>query len=156
QWEIEMDGEAAGGGPDAEMMSNLGELLGDSMDGEVKCKYVGKKEADGAEYLAIELTVNIDTVTDMIDMVQEGMAEQEMPEGVEIDVSRMDIELHMEGKGTLLWDAKGGHFHSFVYKGDTSMVMDMDMNINAMGQEMTNSMHMEMSGEVGLNATTSK
>jgi hypothetical protein len=156
QWDIEMDGEAASGGPDAQMMSNLGSMLGDSLEGEVKCKYVGKKESEGGEYLVIEITVNIDSVTDMTELVEAEMAEQELPEGVEIAVSRMDMELHMEGKGTLMWDAKAGHIHSFTYAGDTSMVMDMDMDINAMGQEMSNTMHMEMSGEMDMTVSTGK
>jgi hypothetical protein len=156
QWDLVMDGEASAGGPDAEMMSNLGGMLEDAIEGEVKCKYVGKKEMDGVEYLTIEITINIDTVTDMIEVVQAGMAEQEIPEGVEIEVSRMDMELHMEGKGTLMWNAKAGVVHSFSYTGESAMVMDMDMDINAMGNEMENSMHMEMAGEMALEVTTSK
>ncbi|MFT4647447.1 MAG: hypothetical protein ACI9X4_000659 [Glaciecola sp.] len=156
QWDVIMDGEESAGGPDAEMMSNLGGMLEDAIEGEVKCKYVGKKEMDGVEYLTIEITINIDTVTDMIEAVQAGMAEQDIPEGVEIEVSRMDMELHMEGKGTLMWNAKAGVVHSFSYAGESAMVMDMDMDINAMGNEMENSMHMEMSGEMSLEITTSK
>ncbi|MDF1837259.1 MAG: hypothetical protein P1V35_05280, partial [Planctomycetota bacterium] len=98
--------------------------------------------------------INIDTVTDMTEMVEEGMDSQEMPEGVEIGVSQADMELHMEGKGTLMWNAKAGVVHSFTYAGETSMVMDMVMDINAMGQEMENAMHMEMSGEMTMDVTT--
>ncbi len=156
QWDLDIEGDQSTSGPDAEMMSNLGNMLGEALEGEVKCKYVGKKDADGASLLAIEVTVNIDSITDMSEMVEAGMAEQEMPEGVEIEISRMDMELHLEGKGTLLWDAKAGLVHSFKYAGETGMIMDMDMDINAMGQEMENSMHMEMSGEMKLDVTTSK
>ena len=154
QWDVEVDGESGPGGPDAEMMSDLSNLFGDSIEGEVKCKYVGKQESDGSEYLAIEITLNIDSVTDLTELVEAGMSEAEVPEGVEIEVARMDMELHMEGKGMLLWDAKAGIVHSFTYAGETAMVMDMDMNIDAMGQQMENIMHMEMSGEMQLDITT--
>ncbi len=155
QWDIEMEGaEGAGGGPDAEMMANLGEMLEDSVEGEVKCKYLGTKDVDGGSYQAIEITVNIDSITDMSEMVMDGMSEQEMPEGVEIEVGQADMELHLEGKGTLMWNAKSGTVHSFSYTGETGMVMDMLMEINAMGQEMENEMHMEMSGEMTLEVVT--
>ncbi|MCP5022672.1 MAG: hypothetical protein GY930_12970 [bacterium] len=156
QWDMEIEGKQGAGGPDAEMMSNLGSMLEESLEGEVKCKYVGKKDADGKSMLAIEVTVDIDSITDMTEMVEEGMADQDLPESVEIEVARMDMELHMEGKGVLLWNAETGLVHSFKYTGETGMIIDMDMNINAMGNEVENSMHMEMSGEMELNVTTSK
>lgn len=156
QWNVEMEGVDSPGGPSPEMMTDLRELLGDSLDGDVTCKFVGSKEVDGVSYLAINVTIKIGSKTDMAEFMTDQMSKAEVPEGVTIEVSKMDMDTTMEGKGTLLWDGKAGLMHSFEYEGEFTMIMDMGMDIDAFGQQMKNDMHMEMSGDMKLDVSTSK
>ncbi|MEZ5975494.1 MAG: hypothetical protein R3E96_11825 [Planctomycetota bacterium] len=138
------------------MMGDMRKMFGDMLDGDINCKYVGKKEVDGTKYLDIEVKVKINAKADLTDFVEEQMAGEEMPAGVEVSVDKMEMESNIEGKGHLLWDGAAGHMFRFEYEGEMSMALITAMNISAGGMEMTNGMEMEMSGTMTFEITTSK
>ncbi len=152
--EVDMDDEAGmmGGGPDPEMMSDFSALLGGEIDGEFTGKLMSVREVDGNRIAVIEIVVEIDTKADLIDMALEQMDQEELPEGMEMDVTMMDVEFAYEAKGELLWNLTKGHVAGFELKGETAMAMEMAMEMSGM-MEMTMEMSMEMSGELGYSIT---
>jgi len=101
--EIEMTMGPSPGGMD------FTEMLGDLLEGEATATFEGIREVDGLQIAVITIVVEIDSANDMTDMVADSMPDQELPEGMEMSIDRMDIEIELEAEGTLHWDVEGGH-----------------------------------------------
>lgn len=142
--DMEMDGEDMGG-PPPEMMSNVREMFGDMLDGEARATFKEMREIEGARMAVIDLDVTVDTARDMSEFIEELMGE-EMPEGMEFTLDRVDVEFALEATGEMLWNLGGGHVHSLAMEGDSAVAIDMEMGMDFGGQSMTMEMNMEMSG----------
>lgn len=150
--DIEIDGvDAAMGGPDPGMMSNLSELMGE-IEGEGTAEYTGTREIDGITVAAVKVNIDINTARDMTEMMEDMMGDQ-LPEGIEVNFDRLDVEFTYEGEGLLLWNVEGGHVHSFEITGEVTMAMDMEVSMN-MGEEFVIEFSIELSGEIGQEITT--
>ena len=158
---LAMDLEMTGGedamnmGPDADMMSNMREMLSGELEGTFTGKLSGYREVEGTRLAVIELEIEIDCTTDMVDQFREQMEESLPPEaGIEMDVSSVDVSYVFEGSGELLWDASSGHVAGLTMEAETAMSMEMMIGMDAGGQQMDMEMSMEMSGiirvEVGV------
>ena len=150
QWNLEgIEAPGMGGGPDAEMMSDMRMVLGESMEGSVTCRYEGMKEKDGSQYMAIAVEINIDSENDLTEHVNESMEEADIP--VPMEVTSVVMSMVLEGKGTLYWDGESGHMYAFDYKGEFEMNMEMAMSIEQGGtQEIEMSMDMDGTMELGV------
>ncbi|QDV08888.1 hypothetical protein Poly30_44430 [Planctomycetes bacterium Poly30] len=151
--EMEIDGEAAGSGMDPEMMTDFSKFFEDLLEGSATGKYVGTRDVDGVKVAVIELNVEIDASADMAELAAESMGD-EMPEGIEMSIDHVDVEMSYSGTGELLWNMSKGVIHSFEMNADMEMNMDMGMNMAMGGQEMEISMEMAMSGSVKNTVTT--
>ena len=156
QWKLEgMDNAAQMGAPDAEMMSDLRLVLGETLEGSITCTYAGMKEKDGTEYMAIKIVVDVQSENDLTDYMAEVMESVETPIPIAMDIEEMTMTMDLAGKATLFWNGEAGHMHAFDYEGEFNMGMNMSMSVEAQGtQEIA--MEMEMSGEMGLKVDTSK
>jgi hypothetical protein len=155
QWDLKMVDEGRNGGVDPAIFSELGSMLeGSDIEGEIKCKYAGPQEVEGAEYLAIEVTILVDALTDLTEDAEADMDGDDLPEGVEIEIGDMAMELHLEGKGLLLWDAQAGHLHSFSYTGDTALNINRVVYISSAGKVIENSTQIDVSGTVSVEVIT--
>lgn len=143
--DLKMDGADAMGGPDPKMMADFRRIFEEMVAGEATGKYVGAREVDGVKVGVIELTFNINASRDMSEFVSEIMGEQ-MPEGMDMSVNRLDVEFAYEGGGELHWNLAEGRAQSLALKGDAEVSMDMEMAMDAGGQAMTINMEMMMSG----------
>jgi hypothetical protein len=142
-------------GVDPAMFSELAPMLADAeIDGEILCRYAGPTELEGVEYLAIEVTLEVDAFTDLSEQAAEELDEEDLPEGMGYELGEMVMELHLEGTGTLLWDAQAGHLHSFSYSGETAIRLDRMVSITGHGKVIENSIHMEVDGTLTLEVTT--
>ena len=147
--ELEMEGgdNAMSMGPDTDMMSDIREMLGGNMDGTITGKLTGYRDVEGARVAVIEIDLEVDCTTDMVDMMREKIEESMPPEaGVEIDLSSVDVSYVMEGDGELLWNASAGHIAGVSLEMEVAMSMEMAMGMDAGGQQMDMEMAMEMSG----------
>ncbi|MCP3917572.1 MAG: hypothetical protein GY711_18665 [bacterium] len=151
--DIEMDGQEMGGGPDPTMMADMREMLADMLEGEATAKFAETREVDGAEVAVIELSIEIDTARDMSDLIEEMIAE-EAPEGVDMNIDRVDVEFALETKGQMLWNIKAGVIHSLELEGEAAVAMDMEMGMDMGGQEMSFEMSMDMSGTMKTTVAT--
>ena len=145
--DIEMDGEEMGAGPDPAMMADFRRIFEEMVEGEAHGKYVGTRDVDGTNVAVIELTFKVNASRDMSEFVGEMMGDQ-MPEGVDMSIDRLDVEFLYEGGGELLWDMGASHAHSLTLKGDAEVAIDMEMNMDMGGQAMTLAMELAMSGSI--------
>jgi len=145
--DVEMEGAENMGGPDPSMMADFRRIFEEMVAGEASGKYVGTKEIDGVTVGVIELTFKINASRDMSEFVKELMGEQ-MPEGMEMNVNRLDVEFTYEGGGELHWNLAAGRAQGLALKGNANVSMDMEMAMDMGGQAMTISMEMAMSGSL--------
>lgn len=134
-------------------MGDFSDWFSEDMEGEILATFKGTRETeDGARVGVIGIAVEISNAVDMTEKVQESMSET--PEGVEnMDITGMDLEIELEGEGTLLWDLQAGCVHSFELTGDFAMIMDMAMDISAQGMDMEIEQSMEFSGSMSAAAS---
>lgn len=127
------------------MGANMGEMLGDLLEGEASAEYIGTEEVDGVTVAVISFTLSISSSNDMTEMVEDNMAE--LPDGSpEISINYVDVEIEMEGTGTLQWNLAANRAHSFEAQGSMNTLMDMGMGVSMGDNEMEMEQSMEMSG----------
>lgn len=149
--EIEMDGGDAGMsmGPDAELFTNLRQLMDGALEGSFTGKLTGYRDVDDVRMAVIELELEIDSVSDLSDMIRESMEESLPPEmPIEMDIGAVDVNLTLEAKGELLWNAAAGVPGGLSLEGEMGVSMDMSMSMDAGGQQMDMENYMEMSGSI--------
>ena len=152
--DIEMEGDdMMGAGVDPSMGSNLREYFGEMIDGSAKGTLTEVREAGDARVAVIDLAIEIDTSADMSEFMMEQMGEQ-VPEGIEVSLSRADVEFELELKGQLLWNLTAGHVHGLELEGTSTVASDVEMNMDAGGQAMDMEMSMEMSGAMAVSVKT--
>lgn len=144
---FEMDGQDVGGGPPPEMLVDFREMFGEMLEGEATATFAGMTEVDGVSLAVIEIEIEIDTAKDMSELIEELMGEQ-IPEGMEFNLDRVDIEFAYEASGQCLWNVRAGHAHSLSLEGEAIIAMDLEINMDFGGQSMVMEMSMEMSGEM--------
>ena len=153
---MEMDGQegSMNMGPDANMLNDFRTLLSGDISGSFTGKLSGYREVDGAKLAVIEIELEVDCATDMIETMREQMQESLPPDaGVTMDVSTADVSYIMEGEGELLWNASAGHIAGMTFEAEVAMGMETTMGIDAGGMQMDMEMNMEMSGATTLSVT---
>lgn len=131
------------------------QMLGE-FDGEVAAEYVGTREEDGVRVAVIRISADISSARDLTDVVDEAMAEMELPEGMELEmeVESFDMEFMFEGEGELLWNLGTGLIHSLHLSGEVNQTIDTAMNMNAGGMEQALEQSMSLSGTHTVTITT--
>jgi hypothetical protein len=137
------------------MTGNLADMLGD-LEGEATAEYKGTRDADGVKCAVIQVKLAIKSAADLSDKVAEALEDQELPEGMKMELGHMDVEMELEGEGTLLWDLEHGHAHSFDMAATVTSTMDMGMSIDAGAGQMEMEQVMEMSGSMDVKVTVSR
>jgi hypothetical protein len=137
------------------MTGNLADMLGD-LEGEATAEYKGTREVDGVKCAAIQVKLAIKSAADLSDKVAEALEDQELPEGMKMELGHMDVELELEGEGTLLWDLEHGHAQSFEMAASVTTTMDMGMTIDAGAGQMEMEQVMEMSGSMDVKVTVTR
>lgn len=144
--------ESAPADPTSEL--TFGDMVGD-VEGDVTCTYLGLREIDGVNFAAIQFEMDVTTSNDLTESIEEagGNVEQD---GVEIAFNSIDVEMAIEGEGTLLWDVRAGHFSSLEFSGDIEQIMDMSMALSTQGGEMDMDQTVTMSGSLTLDFSAKK
>lgn len=133
----------------------MAELVREEMEGQlteafgeftIECTYSGSKEMDGVTVGEIKFDFDGETSIDLSDLIASVIDLQAGDQGIEADVSAT-ISLEFEGKGTMLWNMRAGHIHSFEMAGDITMFADVDGEIDAMGESHSMELSAEISGE---------
>jgi len=120
-------GAAEDGADWAEEMSFLNgidfDTLSESLlEGDVTCTFTGTRDEEAGALAVIEILVEIDSVTDLRDLITEMLEELADESPADIRLQTADLELSMEGTGLLLWNLDAGRFQHFEASIDTELV----------------------------------
>lgn len=117
------------------------ELIDEFLSGvDASCTYKGSAEDEGTEVAEIEFKAEI---SGNLDIDPSMFGEDADALGSEMEI---EIQIDMTLEGTLLWNAAGGHFHSFVLEGDGTLGAHMVTSIPDFDMEF----EMEMLASVGI------
>jgi len=122
----------------------MNDMLGDLLEGEANGTFKGYQEVDGTRVAVIALTISIESSNDMTEKVAEAMGK--LPIEAEVEIDYMDIEVTIEGEGTLYWNVEAGHAHSYDLSGSMGFITDMGMTMTMGDQNMEMEQTFEMSG----------
>ena len=139
-----------GGGPQPSQDKMLGDI-----EGEVTGEYKGMRDEDGTRVAVIALTVDVSSSRDLTELMEDMMDNIDTGEmEMEMEMQAFDMEFMFEGEGELLWNSETGLIHSLSLTGEVTQIIDMEMNLNVMGQEQAVEQEMTMSGSHTLSFTT--
>ncbi len=126
-------------------MSDFSGMFDDLVQGTATAEYRGQREIDGVDCGVIVLKLDVSASADLTEQV--GEMAQKLPEGMgEMEIERMDLEVEVEGEGTVYWDLAAGVPHSYELPGKLGMTMDMGFAISMGEQSMKIEQHLELSG----------
>jgi hypothetical protein len=136
-------------------MGSANDWFNEDIEGEAKAVFEGtRKTDDGVEVGVIKLTFAISNAIDATEEAQEAMENGEMPPGVEdMSINSVDVEVELEGEGTLLWNLKEGYLYSFDVTSEMLLNMDMSMSISAQGMDIEIDQGMEFAGDMSTSVT---
>ncbi len=140
------EGGRKGGDPMAEL--SFSEMMGD-VEGTIRCEYMGSVEVEGVKYASIQVDLAVNSKNDLTAMLQKHAGEM-LQESVDIQYDSVDVEMTIEGEGTLLWDQRGGHFVSFGFSGDLKQIMNMAIALATPNGNMDMDQTITMSGTLDL------
>jgi len=132
---------------------NTGDWFNEDLEGEVTATLEGMREADdGTQVAVIAIRFEISNAVDVTEEARKEMEEAELPpEVTSMDLQSADIEMELEGEGTLLWNVAKGCAYSCEVEADLTLIVDAAVDIAAGGMEMEIEQGMEFSGT--MNAT---
>lgn len=133
-----------------DMFSGFAEDLADALEGTCTCTYKGRREVDDVQVAEIELDIEIASTISLASLAEEifaKIAEQagEMPD-ISLDTAELNIDV--EGSGTLLWDVEKGRLHSLQMTGDAIFGVDFALSVEAEGERHSIDASFEMSGTI--------
>lgn len=143
--------------PEFEQMSmgsmggDLRQMMGD-VNGTFKGKFKGFREEGDLKLAVIALTLDVESSSDMTELMREQIAKQEIPGG-EMSIESADAEMTLKGEGELLFNAAAGHFHSLSLSIESTQIVDTAMTMSMPGQEMKLEQGMDFSATITLEAT---
>ena len=144
-----------GDGQQSDPMSEMsfGEMMGD-VDGEITCTYKGLMELEGVNYASIEFDIDVTSSNDLTELMQTE-AEEEQAD-IDMEFNSVDVEMAIEGTGTLLWDVRGGHFSTLEFYGEIEQIMDMSLSMSTPMGDMEMDQAITMSGSMTLDFSATK
>jgi hypothetical protein len=135
--------------------STIEEQLTDAFDDfAIQCTYKGTRDEDGVAVGVIEFRFEGDMEMDLSDMIQEVISMQAAEADISATVSAL-VTGEFEGEGLLLWNMKAGHMHGFEMEGDVMISIDVDGDVDAMGESHSMEMALEASGELAYDMSSS-
>ena len=133
------------------MGGDLSQMFGE-VKGSVKASFKGFREESGVKLAVIALEIDVESSSEMTEMIREQVSKQEIPGG-EMEVESADAELTLKGSGELLFDAAAGHFRSLNLSFESTQIVDTVMNMTMAGTEMKLEQGMDFSSTMSLQAS---
>ncbi|TAJ17794.1 MAG: hypothetical protein EPO68_08855 [Planctomycetota bacterium] len=136
-----------------ELDLDVDELMNKIFDGTVKATYAGLKEVDGQQLAEIQLEAEIQSSNDFADLMSRAIDKVMEREGVDPSekpkFDQVTLDLSFKGSGTLMWDAKAGHAHSFELNGEGTAALAIGATMDQGGQQMSMKGNVEFAGDFG-------
>jgi len=145
-----------------EIFESVGEEVLDRMEdwleGQARCTFAGTRDVGGTEVGVIELDIEVSMLADVADLlydaIQAFLEIQEIPVEFELDVTQFEVDVELTGKGELLWDLNGGHWHSLEIDAEMDMTFELAIEAAVQGESHTAEIASDISGtmEYGFSA----
>lgn len=138
-----------------EMNDDAIEAMRSLMEGEVSGTYKGLND-DGLAEVTIKLEIAGDRdFSDLIAQAIRAAADasgEDVPEDQMPNIESFEVELSLDGEGTLLWDPKAGHVNSFSMTAETELAISAAMSMKQQDMEIpfTGEVVLGGSAEIGL------
>ena len=81
-------------------------------------------------------------------------AQQDLPPGMEMDISSLDGEYELEAEGELMWNVETGLVHGLHLSGQTRMIVDTSMSVSFNGQNQAMEMSQTFAGNQTITLST--
>jgi hypothetical protein len=135
---------------------SLEEELGEILEGSCECTFAGMREVDGVELAEIELALEISSAVDIVELLDDAIAELSATTGEEAPfvIEIADLNVDIESEGVLLWDLEGGHLRSLELSSDGLLELDVAISIDAEGESHTAEISVELSLSMKHGVTT--
>ena len=92
------------------------DMLGEELVGpNPVATYVGVREVEGKRLAEVQMDISILSIADRMRLYALAMPDEEKAEKSQL--RSVIVQYKLDGKGVLLWDLDGGHFHSFEVTG---------------------------------------
>lgn len=133
-----------------EMFSGFGEDVASALEGTCTCTYKGRREVDGVQVAEIELDLEVASTISLASLAEEIFAkiEEQAGEMPDISLDTAELNIDVEGSGTLLWDVEKGRLHSLLVTGDAVFGVDFALSVEAEGERHSIDASFEMSGTI--------
>ena len=125
------------------------QMFMEGFDGSCVCTYKGEREEDGAKLAEIDVELQVAGAVDMSEMIVEvieTMAAEQGEDVPPIDIEVADLNIDVEGTGTLFWNTAEGRVQSLNMSNDLIMGIDLALGIDADGESHSAEVSAEMSG----------
>ncbi len=132
-----------------EFLEGKAEELKDLLHGTCTCTYKGSSEVGGVQLGEIQIALEIASAADLSPLIEEAIqriAEENGETEVPVDVRAADVNLDVQGTGTLLWDLRAGRLHSLQMQGDCQIALDVSISVDENGQSHSANLSAELSG----------
>lgn len=133
-----------------DLFGDLGQELGDLLEGECKCTYKGTQDDGGVRVAEIAIEVEVATTLDLAAFLDKGIRgvieQQGAGDSVDFSIETADFGFDFDGSGTLLWNLAAGRMHSFQLNGDVTIDMDLAVRVEVEGESQAMDASLEMSG----------
>ncbi|MBM3977629.1 MAG: hypothetical protein FJ299_11645 [Planctomycetes bacterium] len=127
------------------------EMIAKLFQGSVKATFAGLKDVDGMQLAEISIEAEISSSNDFADLVGRAIEKMMEKEGADLsqkpELEQVLLDLSFKGTGTLMWDAKAGHAHSFEIAGEGTATLSVAASIDMEGQSMAMKGSVEFEGE---------
>lgn len=121
----------------------------------IECTYKGLKVDGEASYGEIAFEFEGEGAIDLSELLMQMIDLQ--AEGAEIEIDAditAGLDLSFKGSGSLLWDQKTGHLHSYEMSSEMTLLADVVAAIDVMGQSQEIEASAELSGTGAWSMTT--
>lgn len=151
-----------GGESDNEVMELVNQELESQFDEAfedftIECTYKGLKEDGDSSYGEIAFEFEGEGAIDLSELLMALVDLQAEGAEMEIDADiTAGLDLSFKGSGTLLWDPKSGHLHSYEMSCEMTLLADVNAAIDVMGQSQEFEASAELSGTGAWTMTTGK
>lgn len=137
-------------GVDPAFYSDLGSLLPNEGEWKAACTLASLREVEGERFAVIDVELQVDGRQDLREAMQECIARiaGSLPEGMELEVTRADLDVELEGTGQLVWDLAAGRVSTFDLQWDVELELERSLDAGGEGEEMVVETRLVLEGKI--------
>ena len=137
-------------GIDPAFYSDLGALLSSEGEWKAACTLAALREADGRNYAVVDVELEVDGRQDLRAAMQACIDRiaGALPDGMELEVTRADLDFELEGAGQLVWDLGAGRVSTFEVEWDVKLELERSLAAGGEGEDTVVETRLALEGKV--------